>query len=380
MPPPVITYGDWVASWTMQTHLRVIVALSLSWLGALLALCHRVNGGAKGFSREGEPGTAAPLARLLAMGGLYGQQRPYLEVAGVTACAGVLGMVALACCDFVYARHTKARWFALHVIANVWISLLCLPDLAFMAADPLAALKEHRLNHWPASLIFSVHVYHMAFFKNLQPIDWLHHLLMVVLAGPIVITAEVGPMMNYNHFFMCGVPGGVDYLMLFLVKHSWMTPLEEKRIATVINVWFRAPWLVSVACFGYIQFFIDNTPLHIFLFRCFLLLLAAWNGLFFMERVVGNFHVNRYKAKTAADASRLSPASAAAAAGEDQDYETDEHVLPSTVIPNALSEGLGLGGGMRVAVSHQDLLQLEAEPAREAYPTAEAAKEAKKAR
>ena len=57
-------------------------------------------------------------------------------------------------------------------------------------------------------------------------------------------------MMNYNHFFMCGVPGGVDYLMLFLVKHSWMTPLEEKRIATVINVWFRAPWLVSVACFG----------------------------------------------------------------------------------------------------------------------------------
>ena len=57
-------------------------------------------------------------------------------------------------------------------------------------------------------------------------------------------------MMNYNHFFMCGVPGGVDYLLLFLVKHSWMTPLEEKRIATVINVWFRAPWLVSVACFG----------------------------------------------------------------------------------------------------------------------------------
>jgi hypothetical protein len=242
MPPPVITYGDWVASWTMQTHLRVIVALSLSWLGALLALCHRVNGGAKGFSREGEPGTAAPLARLLAMGGLYGQQRPYLEVAGVTACAGVLGMVALACCDFVYARHTKARWFALHVIANVWISLLCLPDLAFMAADPLAALKEHRLNHWPASLIFSVrralassslaavqdHVHthtpspgarlphgllqepaadRLASSAPLRagqqarsgpkpspaPPRRLHHLLMVVLAGPIVITAEAAP-------------------------------------------------------------------------------------------------------------------------------------------------------------------------------------------
>jgi len=90
------------------------------------------------------------------MGGLYGQQRPIPEVAGITTCAGLLGMAALGFCDFVYARYTKARWFALHVIANVWISLLCLPDLAFIVADPLGALAEHRLNHWPASLIFSV--------------------------------------------------------------------------------------------------------------------------------------------------------------------------------------------------------------------------------
>ena len=183
--------------------------------------------------------------------------------------------------------------------------------------------------------------------------------------------------MDYNHFFMCGVPGGVDYLLLFLVKHSWMAPLEEKRIATIINVWFRAPWLVSVACFGYIQFFIDNTPLHIFLFRCFLLMLAAWNGLFFMERVVGNFHVNRYKQKQQktgspdADAQR-----ATTSTGEDQDYETDEHVLPSAVIPQSLSRPLGLTRGNssrtfnRVAVSHQDLLAASPSPAHARRPVA----------
>jgi hypothetical protein len=218
----------------------------------------------------------------------------------------------------------QARWFGIHVIANVWIALLCLPDVVFMVSDPLGALGEKRLNHWPASFIFSVHVYHMAFFDNLAPIDWLHHLLMVVVGedfrpvacarpilfplavarlqtvarlipaspptgGPLLITAEVGPLMDYNHFFMCGLPGGIDYLMLFLVKHGWMKPMDEKRLNSAINVWFRAPWLISVAVFAYIQLFVQHAPLYIRCFRCFLLALASWNGLFFMERVVGNY-------------------------------------------------------------------------------------------
>jgi len=54
----------------------------------------------------------------------------------------------------------QARWFGIHVIANVWIALLCLPDVVYMVSDPLGALGEKRLNHWPASFIFSVHVYH----------------------------------------------------------------------------------------------------------------------------------------------------------------------------------------------------------------------------
>lgn len=34
----------------------------------------------------------------------------------------------------------QARWFALHVIANVWISLLCLPDFIYMLTDPLGSV------------------------------------------------------------------------------------------------------------------------------------------------------------------------------------------------------------------------------------------------
>ena len=45
---------------------------------------------------------------------------------------------------------------------------------------------------------------------------------MVVVGAPLLITGEMGPLMNFNNFFMCGLPGGADYAMLYAVKHAWM--------------------------------------------------------------------------------------------------------------------------------------------------------------
>ena len=110
---------------------------------------------------------------------------------------------------------------------------------------------------------------------------------MVVVGAPLLITGEMGPLMNFNNFFMCGLPGGLDYAMLYAVKHAWMSPLHEKRLNRVINVWFRAPPLVGVSVMVYIQLWLQ-TGVSVWVkgIRCFLIGLGAWNGLFFMERVV----------------------------------------------------------------------------------------------
>lgn len=302
---------------------------------------------------------------LFSFGGVFGMQRPTLEVIWRVTCAGLLGVGALGVCDVVYARRTKARWFALHVIANAWIALLTLPDVWFIVSDPITALKTKTTNHWPTSLVFSVHVYHMLFFRNLYFIDWLHHLLMVVVGAPVLITGEQGPLMNFNHFFMCGIPGGLDYAMLFAVKHGWMSPLREKQYNSSINVWFRAPFLIIAATFAYIQNFIQDgvptvrarrppppalaaahsppsppPPQWILVTRAFLMVLACWNALFFMERVVGNFHVSMYK-KTSAKSAQ--------AGGTESPYAADEHF--SGGVP---------GIGMRVSVSKQELAAIDA--------------------
>jgi len=299
-----------------------------------IAGCAFLNG------RDAFVPNGSPTVPLFALGGIYGHARGTKEVLRETVLASLLGIAAIAVCDILYARHTEARYFALHVIVNLWISLLALPELFFVLSDPITAMSEVRTNHWPTSLVFSIHVYHMLFFRGLYFIDWLHHVLMVVVGAPLLVTAEVGPVMNFNNFFMCGVPGGADYAMLFAVKHGWMAPLAEKRYNSLINVWCRAPFLVCTATFCYLQFFLQpDVPLWIKSVRAFLIVLACWNGLFFMERVVGNSHVQMYKTK--------------AAKREAQDrssnvYEHDEHVTPT--FP---------GMGMRVALSKQDLASLD---------------------
>eukprot|EP00304_Pavlova_gyrans_P006898 CAMPEP_0206047602 /NCGR_PEP_ID=MMETSP1466-20131121/21656_1 /ASSEMBLY_ACC=CAM_ASM_001126 /TAXON_ID=44452 /ORGANISM="Pavlova gyrans, Strain CCMP608" /LENGTH=286 /DNA_ID=CAMNT_0053422621 /DNA_START=16 /DNA_END=876 /DNA_ORIENTATION=+ len=277
-------------------------------------------------------------------------------------------MAALGVLDVTCARHTKARWFFLHAWANLAISLLCLPDLFFVVYDPLVALASRETIHWPMALVFSVHVYHVAFFKDLNWIDWLHHIIMIAVGAPMLITGEVGPLMNFNNFWMCGVPGGIDYCMLFCVKQGWMEPLTEKRYNSMINVWMRAPFLVCTGTLVYLQMFVQHleaVPRYVSYTRVFLMLLACWNALFFMERVVGNFHVCEYKAKlakkevkrhsqhqkldTAANASSetLSPPRAGTDRNdffEEGPYDTDEHV--------------GATLFMAKTISHKDLEEL----------------------
>merc|ERR1740117_683852 len=139
-----------------------------------------------------------------------------------------------------------------------------------MISDPITALRQREVSHWPTSLVFSVHVYHMCFFRDLHWIDWLHHLLMVVVGAPVLIASMCGPLMNFNHFFMCGVPGGVDYAWLFAVKHGWMSPIKEKQYNATLNVWIRAPFLVCCATLAYVQNFLqEGIPAKILGVRAF---------------------------------------------------------------------------------------------------------------
>ena len=62
-----------------------------------------------------------------------------------------------------------------------------------------------------------------------------------------------------------------------------------RTVTVPTQVWFRAPPLVGVSVMVYIQLYLQ-TGVSVWVkgVRVFLICLGAWNGLFFMERVVGH--------------------------------------------------------------------------------------------
>lgn len=63
---------------------------------------------------------------------------------------------------------------------------------------------------------------------------------------------ESGPVQNFIAFFICGLPGGLDYIMLILVKMDHMHAQTEKIINARINLWIRAPGLTVASVLIYI--------------------------------------------------------------------------------------------------------------------------------
>ena len=98
----------------------------------------------------------------------------------------------------------------------------------------------------PAYVVPAIHIYHMAAFPC-SVADIVHHLVFAGFICPVGLILETGPLQNCVGFFICGLPGGIDYLMLACVKHKWMDRLSEKFWNARINVWLRSPGLAFCA-------------------------------------------------------------------------------------------------------------------------------------
>ncbi|KAG8462935.1 hypothetical protein KFE25_001708 [Diacronema lutheri] len=216
-------------------------------------------------------------------------------------------LVSFALCyalDGVISRLplVKSRWFSLHTVVNAMVVMLAAEDTFATLADPVHATTGPATT-LAVSLIIALHVYHAAFF-TLDAVDVIHHVVSVGILGPLAVCYRPGVFLNYVSFFVSGLPGGVDYAMLALVKHGYLEPLSEKYWNSKINVWMRGPMLVIGAFIAY-QSALETSLAHCAADQCgtpggplprgqraAALITAAvllWNGQFFAERVIVNF-------------------------------------------------------------------------------------------
>ena len=193
-------------------------------------------------------------------------------------------MVALF--DYVVCIKRESKWFIIHAVFNALAAWESLSDCYIIFTDPLSTYPNNNL--YPCSIILAIHIYHMTAFKNLKPLDWIHHIVMMSLIIIPFILKDALTISNAIVFFMSGLPGGIDYIFLSLVKYRKINWLIEKKINTVLNVWVRSPGILYCVFVIYIRRLYTNTNIP-WIIIILAMTTLIWNSQYFMKLVVYSY-------------------------------------------------------------------------------------------
>ena len=219
------------------------------------------------------------------------------------------GLVASLSGVLTRAGVRRAHWFAVHALANLVVCALTLPAFAYAVRHPdwiafRPAQGSPELDELNGLLIGMLHVYHVGCYQDVSAEDWLHHVLFipfnqVALHAPRLFGWNVrwGAGVNMQHFFICGLPGALDYASLVLYKHGHMTRLQQKWCQSKLNLWLRCPGtLLTIALLG--QGTVRQRaelPWGAVLIIALDALLIGFNSLYYTERVLRSHAISTTK-------------------------------------------------------------------------------------
>lgn len=190
----------------------------------------------------------------------------------------------LLCIDKLLLK--KANWYILHTITNGFVVTLSLPTVINVLCDPLYIDYDHHA--YALDITMALHIYHMLAFKKLMVVDWVHHIVMCTILSFTYYYTTTVTITNYLLFFLSGLPGGIDYLMLSLVKYEKMDSMMEKYINSKLNIWIRSPGIIIGAYILFLQYINGIIIASIPTFTMTILGLI-WNAQYFTERVLSNY-------------------------------------------------------------------------------------------
>lgn len=182
----------------------------------------------------------------------------------------------------------KTRWFQLHALINFYICYLVYDDLLFILNDPLTSINQYG-SRKPGYYAISLHIYHIIAFKKLTKMDYIHHILSVFIGGIPSHIFYDSKLLNFGYFFGCGLPGGITYILLILVKNNKINKLTEKKITSYLNQYIRSPGILAFAFYEYIRYrsnINDNINKYI---SINIILSCIWNSCYFNYDSIYNY-------------------------------------------------------------------------------------------
>jgi len=204
-------------------------------------------------AKKGDELPTAGLGSIKCVKGCIGSYKRMSWPLAIIVCTG---------CTFVHTfvkNHLRLTaddnllYFALHILLNAYVCWSSYPHLLdsltsrqFITTSGLT-FEEHR----SIIVIVGFHAYHIVTqWKRLSVSDWLHHLVSVGVSTVLFIQCD-HPVGCTVLFFICGLPGLLDYVVLIGQKAGWVQRITQKHISSLIQITLRIPGILWCCFLSY---------------------------------------------------------------------------------------------------------------------------------
>jgi hypothetical protein len=182
------------------------------------------------------------------------------------------------------------RWCVMHTALNFGVVILTARGLVtYLSSDTyivqLTSMPDAGFNINSSVLVMGAHLYHLVFYNITDKSTLAHHYIMLgVLVIPYLNSGNQRFMAfaDYSLFFLCGLPGMIDYACMHLTYTGQMKRIKEKQINNFLNTYIRAPGILYGAFLTYRMWVNDQLSSW-----CAFPVIASfvWNAQFFSNAV-----------------------------------------------------------------------------------------------
>ena len=115
-------------------------------------------------------------------------------------------------------KCSKTRWYFIHFIANMIIVSNTYDNVYYAFLEP-KNIMNLPFSNFNINFTMALHIFHIYTSRNkLTLTDWIHHLVSCIFVCTFALYFVKNSIIDYLLFFMCGLPGGIDYFLLYLTK------------------------------------------------------------------------------------------------------------------------------------------------------------------
>ena len=193
---------------------------------------------------------------------------------------------------YKYIKKESTRYFLLHFIFNMYMVYVTWNTFMSCLFQPLSIFDED-YNYYSILSTVSImnfHLYHLlTHIEELSMETMLHHLIGAIVNPIITIFYPIGKLPVMHNIILCGIPGGIDYLLLVLVKYDIIEKMTEKKINRFLNLLVRWPFIFLSNYLILLNVYNDNIVIPFLIF--FSIFINNFNAIYFCDKVIGNYYI-----------------------------------------------------------------------------------------